>query len=61
MQLALLIQLAGIPSSRLSALIGIIYGDFALSLLRDPQGGEWPKLVVDVTLTQTKSYLGPKA
>lgn len=60
-QLALLIQLAGITGSRPSALMGITYGDFALSLLKDPKGGEWPRLVVDVTLTQTKSYLGPKA
>lgn len=39
-QLALLIQLAGITGSRPSALMGVTYGDFALSLLRDPQGGE---------------------
>ena len=60
-QLASLIQLAGITGSRPSALMGITHGDFALSLLPDPQRGEWPRLVVDVTLTQTKSYLGPKA
>lgn len=60
-QLALLIQLAGITGSRPSALMSLTYGDLALSLLRDPKGGEWPRLIVDVTFNNTKSFLGPKA
>ena len=59
-QLALLIQLAGITGSRPGALMSLTYGDFALSLLRDPKGSEWPRLIVDVTFNNTKSFLGPK-
>jgi len=60
-QLALLIQLAGITGSRPSALMSLQYQDFKLSLLRDPGGSEWPRLIVDVTFRNTKSFLGPKA
>ena len=60
-QLALLIQLAGITGSRPGALMSLTYRDFKLSLLRDLKGSEWPSLVVDVTFRNTKSFLGPKA
>jgi len=60
-QLALLIQLAGITGSRPSALMSLQYQDFKLSLLRDPAGSDWPLLIVDVTFRNTKSFLGPKA
>ncbi|KAF2158757.1 hypothetical protein M409DRAFT_30718 [Zasmidium cellare ATCC 36951] len=60
-QLALLIQLAGITGSRPGALISLTYRDLKLSLLRDPEGSEWPRLVVDVTFRNTKSFLGAKA
>ena len=59
-QLALLLQLAGITGSRPEALLKITYSDVKISLLRNPSGGEQPRVVVDLTLNHTKGYLGDK-
>ena len=59
-QLALLIQLAGITGSRPQALLALTYGDLNIVLLRDPIGKARPRLLVDLTFNHTKGYLGSK-
>lgn len=41
-QLALLMQLAGITGNRPSALLGVCYSDIKITLLSDPQGDKFP-------------------
>jgi integrase len=59
-QLALMIQLAGITGNRPGALRRMQYKDLKIALLPDPAGGERPRLVMDFTFRHTKRYLGVK-
>ncbi|KAK4570553.1 hypothetical protein LTR86_002635 [Recurvomyces mirabilis] len=59
-QLALMIQLAGITGSRPGALRRLQYKDLKIALLPDGGGGEQPRLVMDFTFQHTKRYLGAK-
>jgi integrase len=59
-QLALMIQLAGITGNRPGALRRMQYKDLKVALLPDPAGGERPRLVMDFTFRHTKRYLGVK-
>jgi integrase len=59
-QLALLLQLAGITGSRPDALLKLTWGDVKVVLLRDPSGGTRARLVVELTFNHTKGYLGAK-
>ncbi|KAK4551680.1 hypothetical protein LTR86_010967 [Recurvomyces mirabilis] len=59
-QLALMIQLAGITGSRPGALRRLQYKDLKIALLPNSGGGEQPRLVMDFTFQHTKRYLGAK-
>ena len=59
-QLALIMQLAGITSNRPSALLALCYGHIKITLLRDPEGGDLPRLIIELTYKYTKGYLGAK-
>ncbi|KAK3669459.1 hypothetical protein LTR78_010645 [Recurvomyces mirabilis] len=59
-QLALMIQLAGITGSRPGALRRLQYKDLKIALLPNSDGGEQPRLVMDFTFQHTKRYLGAK-
>jgi hypothetical protein len=53
-------QVAGNTGNRPTAILALCYKDFKVALVRDPDGGEWPRLVVDSTFENTKGYLGDK-
>ena len=59
-QLALILQLAGITGNRPEALLGLRYGHVKIALLRDPDGSEWPRPIIELTFEKTKSYMGTK-
>ena len=59
-QLALIIQLAGITGNRPQALLSLRYEHLKVTLLRDPGGSEWPRLLIELTFKHTKGYLGLK-
>ncbi|KAK5109961.1 hypothetical protein LTR85_001800 [Meristemomyces frigidus] len=59
-QLALIAQLAGITGNRPGALLGLLYKHLKVTLLRDPDGSAWPKVLLEFTFKSTKSYRGPK-
>ncbi|KAK0858530.1 hypothetical protein LTR87_017760 [Friedmanniomyces endolithicus] len=59
-QLALMIQLAGITGNRPGALRRLQYKDLKIALLPDRAGGDWPRLVMDFTFQHTKRYLSAK-
>ena len=59
-QLALLVQLAGITGNRPDALLKLTWGDVKIVLLRDPSRGTRARLVVELTFNNTKGYLGAK-
>ena len=59
-QLALLMQLAGITGNRPGALLGVCYSDVKITLLPDPQGGEFPRRLIEIAFKKTKGYLGEK-
>ena len=59
-QLALIMQLAGITGNRPSALLAVCYRDVKVTLLRDPQGGDQPRVLVEIVYNHTKGYLGQK-
>lgn len=56
--LALLMQLVGITGNRPGALLGIRYSDVNITLLLDPQGGEFPRRLIEAAFKNTKGYLG---
>lgn len=58
--LALLMQLAGITSNWLSALLGIRYNDVKITLLSDPQGGKFPRRLIEIAFKNSKEYLEEK-
>jgi integrase len=59
-QLALILQLAGITGNRPEALLSLRYKHVKIALLRDPEGSEWPRPIVELTFEKTKSYMGAK-
>ena len=59
-QLALIMQLAGITGNRPSALLAVCYGQVKVTLLQDPNGGDWPRVLIEIAYKHTKSYLGAK-
>ena len=59
-QLALIMQLAGITGNRPAALLAVCYGHVKVTLLPDPQGGERPRVLVEIAYKYTKGYLGEK-
>ena len=59
-QLALILQLAGITGNRPGALLSLRYENLKITLLRDPAGSEWPRLLIELTFKNTKGYLGLK-
>ena len=59
-QLALIMQLAGITGNRPSALLAVRYRDIQVTLLEDPDGGEQPRVLIEIVFNHTKGYLGEK-
>ena len=59
-ELDLILKLAGITGNRPEALLGLRWKDVKMALLRDPDGSEWPRPIVDLTFEKTKSYMGAK-
>lgn len=59
-QLALIMQLAGITGNRPAALLAVCYRHIKVTLLPDPYGGERPRVLVEILYKYTKGYLGEK-
>ena len=59
-QLALIMQLAGITGNRPSALLAVCYQHIKVTLLPDPEGGEQPRVLIEILFHHTKGYLGEK-
>lgn len=59
-QLALIMQLAGITGNRPSALLAVRYRHIKVSLLEDPDGGKQPRVLIEIIFNHTKGYLGEK-
>ena len=59
-QLALLVQLAGITGNRHAALLAVRYGHVKITLLPDPEGGDQPRVLLEIIYKYTKGYLGEK-
>ena len=59
-QLALIMQLAGITGNRPSALLAVRYQHIKVTLLEDPNGGEQPRVLIEIVFNHTKGYLGEK-
>ena len=59
-QLALIVQLAGITGSRPGALLALCYRNLKITLLKDPSRSKWPRLLIELTFSDTKGYLGQK-
>ena len=59
-QEALILVLAGITGNRPEALLSLRWKHAKMALLRDPDGSEWPRPIVDLTFEKTKSYMGAK-
>ena len=59
-QLALIMQLAGITGNRPAALLGVCYNDIKITLLPDPKEGELPRRLIEIAFKNTKGYLGEK-
>jgi len=57
---ALLMKLAGGTGNRPKALLQLRFRDISVALLPDPQGSEWPRVVIDWKFENTKGYLGAK-
>ena len=53
-------QLAGITGNRPSALLAVRYRDIQVTLLEDPDGGEQPRMLIEIVFNHTKGYLGEK-
>ena len=59
-QLALIMSLAGITGNRPSALLAICYGHIKVTLLRDPHGADWLRVLIEIAYKYTKGYMGVK-
>ena len=53
--LALIIQLAGITGNRPQALLDLQFRYVSVSLLPDPEGGEWPRVLIEWKFNKTKT------
>jgi len=53
-------QLAGITGNRPSALLAVRYQHIKVNLLEDPNGGEQPRVLIEIVFHPTKGYLGEK-
>ena len=55
-------QLAGITGNRPSALLAVRYQNIKVTLLEDPDGGEQPRVLIEIVFNHTKgcSHLGEK-
>ena len=59
-QLALIIQLAGITGNRPSTLLAVRYQHIKVTLLEDPNRGEQPQVLIKIVFNHTKGYLKEK-
>jgi len=59
-QLDKIMQLAGITGNRSSALLAVRYRHIKITLLPDPDGGEQPRVLIEILFPNTKDYLGEK-
>ena len=59
-QLALIMQLAGITGNRPSALLALRYQHIKVTLLPDPKSVEQPRVLIEIVFRHTKGYLGEK-
>ena len=59
-QLALIMQLAGITGNRPAALLAVCYRHVKVALLADPKGGEQPRVMLEIVYKYIKGYLGDK-
>jgi Protein of unknown function (DUF3435) len=53
-------QLAGIIGNRPSALLAVRYRHIKMTLLKDPDGGKQPRMLIEVIFNHTKDYLREK-
>jgi hypothetical protein len=53
-------KLAGGTGNRPKALLQLRFRDISVALLPDPEGSEWPRVVIDWKFENTKGYLGAK-
>jgi len=58
--MALLMQLAGSTGNRPKALLQLRFRHVSVALLPDPEGSEWPRVMIDWKFENTKGYLGQK-
>ena len=59
-QLALIMQLAGITGNRPSALLAVHYQHIKVTLLPDPDGEEQPRVLIEICSITPKATLGKK-
>jgi len=59
-QLGGMMQLAGITGNRPGALLAVRYRHIKVTLLPDPDGGEQPRVLIEIIFPNTKGYLGEK-
>jgi len=59
-QLGGMMQLAGITGNRPGALLAVRYRHIKVTLLQDPNGGEQPRVLIEIIFPNTKGYLGEK-
>ncbi|KAK0858525.1 hypothetical protein LTR87_017765 [Friedmanniomyces endolithicus] len=59
-QLALIMQLAGITGTRPSALLALRFKDIGVTLLRDTEGRGRDKILLEFTFRHPKTYRAPK-
>lgn len=60
MQLALIMQLAGITGNQPGALLALCYKHIKVTLLPNPEGREQPRVLIEIRYERTKGYLGEK-
>lgn len=59
-QLALIMQLAGVTGNRPAALLALCYRHVVVALLPDPKGERQPRVLIEIKFDETKGYLGKK-
>ena len=59
-QLGGISQLAGITGNRPAALLAVCYQHIKVTLLPNPDGGEQPRVLIEIIFPNTKGYLGEK-
>jgi len=58
--MALIMQLAGITGNRPEALLNLKFKHVTVALLLDPEGGEWPRPIIEWKFEDIKEYLSKK-